>query len=261
MNRLRLHLAAIVGLAITFGPEGLPGAESKRSPAAAPLSYGGDAVAGEALRQKLLEQQPVETTVNGLLKLRDGEGNRSELPVRIETKLLPDGRSQTTYETSTAPRERLVVQRDGLRGNRFFLGVDGAELKPLPETDHFRKFAGTDFTAADLGLQFLHWPRQVELARQLRRGRSCTVLESSTTNAVPGGYVRVRSWVDTETGGILHADAFDAEGKHAKEFSLRSFKKVDGRWQLREMEIIDLRVDSRTRLEFDLTLDAPAAER
>ena len=66
----------------------------------------------------------------------------------------------------------------------------------------------------------------------------------------------------SRAGGLLRAEAFDAKGRLVKEFNIRSFKKVDGRWQLREMEIVTLDRDSRTRLEFELTVDPakPAAQ-
>jgi hypothetical protein len=32
----------------------------------------------------------------------------------------------------------------------------------------------------------------------------------------------------------------------------KSFKKVNGQWELQEMEILNVQKDSRTRLEFDL---------
>jgi hypothetical protein len=70
------------------------------------------------------------------------------------------------------------------------------------------------------------------------------------------GYARVLSWIDNETGGLLRAEAYGADQKLVKEFSLRSFKKVNGQWQLREMEIISYPADSRTRLEFELNLEA-----
>jgi hypothetical protein len=37
-----------------------------------------------------------------------------------------------------------------------------------------------------------------------------------------------------------------------KEFAPKSFKKVNGQWELQEMEIRNVQTGSRTRLEFDL---------
>jgi hypothetical protein len=71
---------------------------------------------------------------------------------------------------------------------------------------------------------------------------------SPSTNA----YSRVVSWIDNESGGIVHAEAYDANGKLLKEFDPKSFKKVNGQWELQDMEIRNVQTGSRTRLEFDL---------
>ena len=115
-------------------------------------------------------------------------------------------------------------------------------------------FAGSDFWLCDLGLEFFHWPDQKILPNptSLTRGRSYSLLESTNPDPGTNGYSRVRSWIDKETGGILKAEAYDARGKLLKEFSPKSFKKVNGQWQLQEMEIDNVQTGSRTRLEFDL---------
>jgi hypothetical protein len=88
-----------------------------------------------------------------------------------------------------------------------------------------------------------------------RKGRDCYILESAFSNPNAQGYIRVKSWVDIESGGILQAEAFDRQGKKIKEFALTGFEKIEGQWHLKEMEIRNLKNDSRTRLEFELTVE------
>ena len=116
-------------------------------------------------------------------------------------------------------------------------------------------FAGSDFWLADLGLEFFHWPQQKILPKtiNLKRGRAYTLLESTNPNPSTNGYSHVLSWIDQETGGILQAEAYDAQGKLLKEFEPGSFQKdVNGQRQLQEMDIRNVQTGSRTRLEFDL---------
>jgi hypothetical protein len=88
----------------------------------------------------------------------------------------------------------------------------------------------------------------------LKRGREYTLLES--TNPYPfNGYSRVLTWIDKESGGILEAEAYDSNGRLLKDFAPKSFKKVNGQWELQEMEIRNVQTGSRTRLEFDLKKD------
>lgn len=259
---LRVRAAHVLTCCIVLLAAFAVGPESQGAPLGAgktPVTPGGED--GLPLARRVRGQVPPEADVRGLLKQRDGEGSRTERAVQFRVTHAQDGGSVTRYETAAAPHEILVVRQQPSGARRVESGADELSLKAVEPGGWFRAFAGSDFAVLDLALGFLDWPEQRIVAKELRRGRACTVLESRNPAAGDDGYARVRSWVDNETGGILHADAYDRAGKLVKEFSLRSFKKVDGRWQLREMEMIDLRRDSRTRWEFDLTVPASADER
>jgi hypothetical protein len=86
----------------------------------------------------------------------------------------------------------------------------------------------------------------------MKRGQACKVLESKNPEPSTNGYSRVVSWIDNDTLGIVQAEAFDAKGRLLKEFAPKEFKKVNGQWQLQEMEIRNVQTGSRTRLEFNL---------
>jgi hypothetical protein len=114
--------------------------------------------------------------------------------------------------------------------------------------------AGSDFWLSDLGMEFLHWPEQHFLRDAkitLRFGRPCKVLESINLQPSEGQYARVVSWIDSEMGSIIRAESWGADGKRFKTFELKHFVKVNGRWQVKDMEIQNERADSRTRLEFN----------
>ena len=48
------------------------------------------------------------------------------------------------------------------------------------------------------------------------------------------------------------ADAYDSRGDLVKRFDPTEFEKVQGEYQLQEMEIRNRKTGSRTRIEFDL---------
>jgi hypothetical protein len=133
------------------------------------------------------------------------------------------------------------------------------EPRSLAGADADIPLAGSDFWLSDLGFEFYHWPDQRLLKPQMRRGRPCYVLDSGNPNARPGGYSKVVSFIDRETGGPIQAEAYGADGKLLKEFALGKFRKVNGKWELKRMEIDNDRTNSRTLLEFDLE-DKPAAK-
>ena len=204
-------------------------------------------IQGRQLAQQLCEARPVEnSTHKGVLKIRDGKGGRSEIPVKCEI-IVTTTNWQVIYETtSESYRVKFVVLHSGKYTNRYqFRG------RELAGDEMTTPFVG-DFWIADLGLDFFHWPEQKVLKHEMRRGRPCKVLESMNPNPSTNGYLRVVSWIDNETLGIVHAEACDTDGRLLKEFDPRSFKKVDGQWELQDMEIRNVQTGSRTRLEFDL---------
>jgi hypothetical protein len=216
---------------------------------------------GRVLQADLLAQRPASRSeVTGFFKIRDATGKRLSLPVRFIVEPLSDTSWRSTYEAILAAArtvERLSVTHIEAQPSSYVLHREGAEPLTLQSAAAmWSAFAGSDFFSADLGLEFLRWPDPRLLRKELRKSRSCRVLESRNPAPNQGGYARVISWIDADTGGVLCAEAFDASGKLAKEFSVRSFKRVEGRWQLKEMEIRDLIRDSRTTMEFDLELPA-----
>jgi hypothetical protein len=190
------------------------------------------------------------------------EDNTRQIPVIFLVVATPTN-WLTLYEAASGgpgggPVTLTVVHSDA-QPNQYYL----APSAPVAATNLFSgarlsaaqtmaPFAGSDFWIADLGLEFLHWPQQRLLRKEMHRSRSCNVLESVIPNPVPGGYARVVSWIDIETGGILTAEAYDARDRLLKQFATKKIEKVHGQWQLEGMEIRNRQTGSRTRIEFDL---------
>jgi hypothetical protein len=226
-------------------------------------------IQGRKLAQQLCEARPAENFTNtGVLQIHDGNGKTSKIPIKFEMIVTTTNWS-SIYELS--PRDfitnnpvpiKLVVLHGSSNSNLYSLTFEfGGDTnrrwtKDRSDLVAVLPFAG-DFWVADLDLEFFHWPEQRILKHEMRRGRACKVLEStnpnlSPTNTVPPiCYSRVVSWIDNEGGGIVHAEACDMNGKLLKEFDPKSFKKVNGRWELQEMEIRNVQTGSRTRLDFD----------
>jgi Outer membrane lipoprotein-sorting protein len=220
-------------------------------------------IQGRLLTQQLLEQQPVTNfTQTGVLKIRDKKGNTTNSFVSFQTHI-----SMTDWETDyeagpTANGVHTVslriIHKNG-QPNQYLFCEDEHGLKPggpvamtiLNGNQIMTPFAGSDFWIADLGLEFFHWPAQKILKKEFRRNCSCMVLESTNPNPSTNGYSRVVSWIDEESGVIVMAEAYDANGKLLKEFRPKDFKKVKGQWQAESLEIDNVQTGSRTRLEFD----------
>jgi hypothetical protein len=219
-------------------------------------------IQGRQLAQQLLEQTPAtNSTQTGILIIRDAKRNLTSLQIEVDVNSTEPWTVRYDVKSETN-REKLEVFHDGDPSQRYFRYFVEHADRSVPKVYGYRvastnsmvSFANSDFWLCDLGLEFFHWPAQKVLPKptNLVRGREYTLLESTNPNPSTNGYSRVLSWIDTETGGILQAEAYDASGKLLKEFTPKSFKKVNGQWELQEMEIRNVQTGSRTRLEFDL---------
>jgi hypothetical protein len=214
---------------------------------------------GRNLAQQLLQQWPAtNVTQTGVLKIRDAKKQTTVIPVKCEVRVTATNWSSLYEATFTNRIETLAVIHAAGQPNQYFYGSHFSNDVPLVQGHELTgaeaavSFAGSDFWLADLGLEFFHWPAQKILRHEFRRTLGCNVLESANPNPSTNGYSRVLTWIDSESGGIVQAEAYDAKGKRFKEFFPKDMKKVNGQWQVEEMEIDNDRTDSRTRLEFDL---------
>jgi hypothetical protein len=221
-------------------------------------------IQGRNLAQQLLEQRPATNFIQtGVLKIRDAKGISTNLFLRCRiiadsTNWFSDYVVSPTSSLSTFLSLKIFHKNNSTNSYVLYKCDDGTPDESCYAAgadlliDVNTPFANSDFWAGDLGLEFFHWPEQRVLKKELKRSRGCEVLESTNPNPSTNGYSRVVSWIDEESGGIVHAEAYDAAGKLLKVFDPKSFKKVNGQWELQEMEIRNVQTGSRSRIEFDL---------
>jgi len=229
--------------------------------AAAPTNDLAEAQAeGRDLARQLCELRPAEDFTNAsTLMIRPAKGRKREVPLRTVTTLSATNwvaLYETLPSTNAPDGQRLTVIHHGLPPNTYALSalqtngvVDRTELPERVLT--MLPFANSDFWVVDLGLEFLHWPAQKLLKKELKKGQSCAVLESQSPGPATNSYSRVVSWIDIDTGGIVLAEAYDARGKLLKEFELKEAEKVNGQWKVSELQMRNLQTGSRTTLKFN----------
>ena len=236
-----LGMLAMVSAAFGYGQ---PGAQ----PA---ISDAGARAEGLVLARDLQMQRPeTNTVISGWLTIQTNRSQRVRVPLRFQISLTSSD-WQSSYFTTGSNRDHeasLVVVHIPGQPNQYTLSQSNLTVEQA-----IAPFAGSDFWLADLGLEFFHWPDQRLVKKEIRRGRACRVLESVSAHPATNGYSRVVSWIDRETSGIVYAEAYDAQGKLLKEFSPKEFKKVNGQWQLQEMEMRNVQTRSRSQIEFEVT--------
>jgi outer membrane lipoprotein-sorting protein len=227
---------------------GSPGAEPTLPAGADPVKVAQELVA------KLRSATPQENSViNGTLTIKPKEGEPRKVPVECTIRVEADfwRSSYQTYGSNGVPERAVVVHRRG-KPNEYLYARGTNVPKPLAPAAMYQPVAASDFALPDFGMDFLHWPLQRIVKTEMIKSRWANVLESLNPAAPAGGYTKVISWLDKESGGPLKAEAFNAQGKRVKEFEIGRVKKVEGEWQLKDMQIRDLVDGSRTTLEFDL---------
>jgi hypothetical protein len=252
---IRCLVPVLVSIAIFGAATGSQGAAQPRV----------DHEAVTLVHDLLLQQPSKELSLDGVLRIRHSDGKRSDIPLLYSVRLEP-GRWLSVYQTSataTQGPESLTVVHENERPAQYLfkqISLDGARTNSMMLTgaEAAVSFAGSDFWLTDLGMEFLHWPEQ-RLVRDakitMRLGRPCKVLESRNPAPAEGVYGRVVSWIDSELGTLIYAEAYDQQNKHYKVFSLKGFKKISGHWQVKDLELRNDKADSRTRLEFRFETD------
>lgn len=227
----------------------------------APLSPEKAAREGMALANEILAQAPAQNTTNtGVMTVRDANDERREIPVRFEVFTTATNWISRYEAKSSNHTQKFTVAHSANHPNEYFETdsvstgnpLTGGNSQPLSGKAIWGSFAGSDFSVADLGLEFFHWPEQHLIKKEMKRSRACQVLESINPHPAPGGYSRVVSWIDNESDGIVMAHAYDTHGNLLKEFIPQKFEKINGQWQLERMEIDNDQTGSSTQVKFDL---------
>ncbi|MDB6022444.1 MAG: putative sigma regulatory protein MucB/RseB [Pedosphaera sp.] len=246
----RLASALIFLLLALFAIESSPAQDNPTGPEA-----------GRELAAQLRAMQPTEDVKwRGTLKISGRDHKTASVPILCETTPGEPNWSVMYLAAATpaAGAEKLTVIFSTNAPNQYIYARAASPDAPLGEPKILTgaeadiPLAGSDFWLSDLGFEFYHWPDQVRLPGQMRRGRPCYVLQSNNPHPAPDGYSRVVTWVDRESGQPIIAEAYGSNKKLLKEFELGSVAKVNGRYQVKDLKMFDRKTGSRTYLDFDL---------
>jgi hypothetical protein len=220
---------------------------------------------GRDVTQEILKQNPTQPfAAAGTITIRGPQHGRISVPVSFRVVPTPTN-WLTIYQAGSdggGGASTLTVAHTHDGPSVYTLESSGPgsapQVRTLAGKETMIPFAGSDFWVTDLGLEFLHWPRQLVLGREMRKNQSCYVLQSTNPNPAPGAYARVVSWLDIQAlldsgeAAILDAEAYDSSNNVIKEFNPKAFKKVNGEWQVQEMDMDNRLTGSKTRIEFNL---------
>ena len=139
------------------------------------------------------------------------------------------------------------------------LRTTGPEKKASSAPEWNEKIQGTDVTWLDVSLGFLWWKNPKLAGEDEVKGRLCDVVELEPPVKVPG-CAKVRVWLDREVKMLLQAAEISADGRENRRLWVRSVKKMNDRWMVRDIEVQSRGTGHRTRIHV-LNLDDPVADK
>lgn len=168
----------------------------------------------------------------------------------------PSRAQYTIRDSFGADLEQLVLLRDADGALEAHYAA-GNPLRPAAPPPLQQRIQNTDLTWEDLTLSFLWWPDARLAGKESVRSRPCNRIDlfapptSVATNRPadpPRPYAVVRAWFDEEAAMLLKAEARAATGEPLRTLWVRNFKKTNGRWMIRDLEVQSYPLIHRTRL-------------
>ena len=154
---------------------------------------------GEDLALSIRNSIPSENiSINASMEVTLKNRKRLKTALTIETKLLGKDEFLTIYKTKLEKNfTTWEIRRKIGHPNKY--NIEQPKNDAEKKQNLYIELAGSSFTLADFGLEFLHWPNQKTIRKQRRKSRLCNVLESKPAKAIKVEYSRVHSWVDEKS--------------------------------------------------------------
>lgn len=166
--------------------------------------------------------------------------------------------SRATYIIKDAFGESLesltVVRVAGKEGRIEY--AKGSPLVVAVPPDLSENIQGSDLTWLDLTFSFLWWKGGKITDTEKIKGRDCYVVEIPAPGDIAGGdsspdrapYSRVVLWIDKEIHVLMQAEGYSSDDELIRKLWVRSFKKIDGRWMVKDLEVQQYPSVHRTKL-------------
>ncbi len=209
----------------------------------------------DELMASLLARLPSKSIlVTGDLITTPASGEKSKLGIAI-LLCYPRMARYTIQDAFGRPLEQLTVTREGGNTSLAYEQGDPAAASPAPVLG--ARIRDTALSWMDLTLGFLWWNGGSIIGREESRGQLCYVLDRRAPATEASSYASVRMWIDTRVSMLLQAEGYDKLGDRVRLLSVKSFKKINDEWMIKDLEVEDTPAGSKTILR---VRDAEAVE-
>lgn len=200
----------------------------------------------DELMARLLARLPSKPIlITGDLITTPASGEKSKLGVAI-LLCYPRLARYTIRDAFGQTLEQLTVTRAD--GQTSFTYEHGDPATPAPAPALGARVRDTALSWMDLTLGFLWWNGGSIIGREENRNQLCYVLDRRAPPSTTTSYASMRLWVDTRVSMLLQAEGYDKLGDCTRRLSVKSFKKINDEWMIKDLEVEDLPAGSRTIL-------------
>lgn len=208
----------------------------------------------EQLLAEVIARFPLETLeVSGALIVRRHRGvvvREVGFEMELAFGKTPPTTHYRIYDALGKELETLSVYREGAELPRMAYAVGGVLRDDPPNM--FSRIQSSDVTWMDLTLSFLWWHGGKVVRTESIKDRSCFVVEIESPESLgvvtERGYAKVLLWIDMEMRMLLQAEGQNARGEPMRRLWVKSLKKIDDRWMIKDMEVQQFPATHRTKL-------------
>lgn len=224
----------------------------------APTAAVAELPAVEELMANLLGRLPTKPiTLTGELVTTSEHELKTRLNVIIQLQY-PEEATYTLCDTFGKTLEQLSVKRR--KGMTSYHYLSGDPLTPAPVPSQATRIQNTALCWMDLTLGFLWWNGGKIIGRVEARGQPCYLLDRRAPQNEMTPYARVQLWVDTRISMLIQADGYDKMENLYRRLSIKSFKKMNNEWMIKDLEVEDLAHQSTTLLRIRDAVTAQTPE-
>ncbi len=253
-SSVRRLMVAVCGLwlVVSGQPATAQTNEIEESPTTAVAELPGvDELMGNLLAR--LPAKPI--TLTGELATTAENDQKSKLNIIIQLRY-PQEATYTLCDTFGKSLEQLTVKR--VKGITSYRYLKGEPLSPAPVPTQDTRIQNTALCWMDLTLGFLWWNGGKIIGRVEAKGQPCYLLDRrAPPEDLTAPYARVQLWVDTRISMLIQADGYDKMENLSRRLSIKSFKKINHEWMIKDLEVEDMVNHSATLLRIR---DAVATE-
>ena len=207
--------------------------------------------AADELLQRVIQSFPTSTMqIQATIKAKQANGR---LDRTIYAEVLMSSRAglySSMYTLSDAlggDLEQLVISREPER-QPVYRYRKGNPLVDAPVPNLFERVQGTDLTWIDVSLAYLWWPEGETVGTDRLRGRFCYVVELPAPQPARDTMSKIHIWVDPKINMLLKAEAHNYDNEVIRRMTIESFKKVDGIWFIKDIDIYSFPARHKTSL-------------